>query len=114
MTHRTISFAAGAWMAFTALLGAALAVRGVRAVLGYAPFAWWHLPTLAAGIFFATESLEAPDRAYLFALARLTRIKVAVSFCKLRARARLRAVRGLAALFSSNTSSSDRKMQTEP
>lgn len=102
MTHRTINFAAGAWMAFSAVLGAALAVRGVRAMRGLAPFAWWHLPTLCAGIFFALEELEAADRAFLAALFWLLRMKAAASFLKTRTRVRLWAVRGLAALLPRN------------
>lgn len=99
MTHRTISFAAGAWMAFSVFLGAALAVRGVRALMGLAPFAWWHLPTLVAGIFFTNEELTAADRAYLAALSRLLRMKAAASFLKTRTRVRYWAARGLAALL---------------
>lgn len=112
MTHRTISFAAGAWMAFSAVLGAVLAVRGVRAVLGLAPFAWWHLPTLGAGIFFTLEELTAADRAYLAALSRLLRMKAAASFLKIRTRVRVRAARGLAALLPLR--STRPKIQTEP
>ena len=114
MTHRTISFAAGAWMAFSAVLGAVLAVRGVRAVLGLAPFAWWHLPTLGAGIFFTLEELTAADRAYLAALSRLLRMKAAASFLKTRTRVRYWAARGLAALLSLSQRPSNPKIQTEP
>lgn len=114
MTHRTISFAASAWMAFTVLLGAALAVRGVRAILGLAPFAWWHLPTLFAGIYLTLEELTSADRAYLKALSRLLRMKAAASFLKTRARARIWAARCLAALFSLTHRPSNPKIQTEP
>lgn len=114
MTHRTISFAAGAWMAFSAFLGAVLAVRGVRAVLGLAPFAWWHLPTLFAGIFFMLEELTTADRAYLAALSRLLRMKAAASFLKIRTRVRVRAARGLAALYPLFRHPSHPKIQTEP
>lgn len=102
MTHRSISFAAGAWMAFSVVLGAVLAVRGVRAMMGLAPFAWWHLPTLAAGIYFTLEELTAADRVYLTALSRLLRMKAAVSFLKTRTSVRLWAVRCLAALLPSH------------
>lgn len=112
MTHRTISLAAGAWMAFTAVLGAVLAVRGVQAALGLAPFAWWHLPTLAAGIYFTNEELTAADRAYLAALSRLLRMKAAASFLKTRTRVRYWAARGLAALLPLR--STRPKIQTEP
>lgn len=114
MTHRTISFAASAWMAFTVLLGAVLAVRGVRAILGLAPFAWWHLPTLFAGIYLTLEELTSADRAYLKALSRLLRMKAAASFLKTRARARIWAARCLAALFSLTHRPSNPKIQTEP
>lgn len=114
MTHRTISFAASAWMAFTVLLGAALAVRGVRAILGLAPFAWWHLPTLFAGIYLTLEELTSADRANLKALSRLLRMKAAASFLKTRARARIWAARCLAALFSLTHRPSNPKIQTEP
>ncbi len=99
MTHRTISFAAGAWMAFSVFLGAVLAIRGVRALMGLAPFAWWHLPTLVAGIYFTLEELTAADRAYLAALSRLLRMKAVASFLKTRTRVRYWAARGLAALL---------------
>ena len=114
MTHRSISFAAGAWMAFSVFLGAALAVRGVRAILGLAPFAWWHLPTLFAGIYLTLEELTSADRAYLKALSRLLRMKAAASFLKTRARARIWAARCLAALFSLTHRPSNPKIQTEP
>lgn len=114
MTHRTISFAAGAWMAFSVVLGAVLAVRGVRAVLGLVPFAWWHLPTLGAGIYFTLEELTAADRAYLAALSRLLRMKAAASFLKTRTRVRYWAARGLAALLPLSRRPSHPKIQTEP
>ena len=101
-------------MAFTVLLGAALAVRGVRAILGLAPFAWWHLPTLFAGIYLTLEELTSADRAYLKALSRLLRMKAAASFLKTRARARIWAARCLAALFSLTHRPSNPKIQTEP
>lgn len=112
MTHRTISFSAGAWMAFSVFLGAALAVRGVRALMGLAPFAWWHLPALVAGIFFTNEELTTADRAYLAALSRLLRMKAAASFLKTRTRVRYWAARGLAALLPLR--STHPKIQTEP
>lgn len=102
MTHRSISFAAGAWMAFSVFLGAVLAVRGVRAMMGLAPFAWWHLPTLFAGIYFTLEELQPADRAFLSALLRLLRMKAAVSFLKTRTSVRLWAARCLAALLPSH------------
>ena len=116
MTHRTISFAAGAWMALTVFLGAVLAVRGVQAVLGLAPFAWWHMPTLFAGIFFTLEELTSADRAYLKALSRLLRMKAAASFLKTRTSVRSWAARCLhwAALFSLTRRPSNPKIQTEP
>lgn len=114
MTHRTISFAAGAWMAFSAVLGAVLAVRGVRAMMGLVPFAWWHLPALGFGVMMSIENLEAPDRAYLSALRRLLRMKAAASFVKIRTRVRLRAARGLAALYPLHRRSAHPKIQTEP
>lgn len=116
MTHRTISFAASAWIALTVFLGAVLAVRGVRAVLGLAPFAWWHLPALFAGIFFALEELTSADRAYLKALSRLLRMKAAASFLKTRTSVRSWAARCLhwAALFSLLRRPSNPKMLTEP
>lgn len=101
-------------MAFTVLLGAVLAVRGVRAILGLAPFAWWHLPTLFAGIYLTLEELTSADRAYLKALSRLLRMKAAASFLKTRARARIWAARCLAALFSLTHRPSNPKIQTEP
>lgn len=107
MRNRNINFSAAAWMTFAGFLGAVLAVRGVRALLGLAPFAWWHLPLLAASIFFALEELTPESRAYLAALYRLTRIQAARSFSN---KSR-RAVRGLAALF---TTHQHPKIQTEP
>ena len=114
MTHRTISFAAGAWMAFTVFLGAVLAVRGVRALMGLAPFAWWHLPTLLSVIYLTLEELTASDRAYLATLSRLLRMKAAASFLKTRTRVRMRAARGLAALYPLLRRPSHPKLQTEP
>lgn len=117
MSHRTINFAAGAWMAFSVVLGAALAVRGVRAMMGLAPFAWWHLPTLAVGVYFTMEELEPADRAYLSALLRLTRMKAAATFHKARTgmAVRLRAARcRLVALFTLPHRPSNPKIQTEP
>ena len=114
MTHRTISFAAGAWMAFSVFLGAVLAIRGVRALMGLVPFAWWHLPTLLAGIYFTLEELTAADRAFLAALSRLLRMKAAASFLKTRTRVRSRAARGLAALYPLFRRPAHPKIQTEP
>ena len=106
MRKSTTNFAAGVWMTFSAVLGTVLAVRGVRALLGLAPFAWWHLPTLAASIYFTTEEMTPDSRAYLTALLRLTRIQAARSFSNI-----ARAARGLAALF---TPHHHPKIQTEP
>ena len=106
MRNRNINFSAAAWMAFAGFLGAVLAVRGVRALLGHAPFAWWHLPMLAASIYFTTEEMTPDSRAYLSALLRLTRIQAARSFSNI-----ARAARGLAALF---TPHHHPKIQTEP
>ncbi len=109
MRHTENNFAAGAWMAFSAFLGIALAARGVRALLGLAPFAWWHLPTLAASIFFTLEELSPAARSRLAAWFRLTRARAARSFSNI-----ARAVCGLAALFAIRRHPSNPRIQTEP
>lgn len=109
MRKSTTNFAAGVWMTFSAVLGTALAVRGVRALLGLAPFAWWHLPMLAASIFFTSEELSPAARSRLAAWFRLTRERAVKSFSNV-----ARAVRGLAALFATRRPSSNPRIQTEP
>ena len=114
MKHRSISDSASAWMTLTVLVAVPVAVRGVRAMLGLAPFAWWYLPVIAAGVCFTLDSLEAADKAYLSALLRLMRMKAAASSLTIRTRLRFRAARGLAALLPLLRRPFNPKMHTEP
>lgn len=47
-----IQIQAGLWKSLCLVLAGALAVNGIAALLGWADFAWWHLPSLGICVLF--------------------------------------------------------------
>lgn len=98
------------WLFISLLLALSLAVNAVRALSGLEKFAWWHLATLLILTEMTVVSLTERQRARIKAYFRLTRLKAAEAFSD-RQRVIVRAVRGLAALF---TLRPYHRHQTEP
>lgn len=98
------------WLFISLLMALSLAVNGIRALAGLEKFAWWHLATLSMLIEMSMVSLTQRQRARIKAYFRLTRLKAAEAFSD-RQGVIVRAVRGLAALFTFRPFN---RHQTEP
>lgn len=109
MESRINNLQAGLWFGFTCLLAGALAVNAVQALFGYAELATWQWPVLAISTYLTWESMPARQITRLAALCRLMKIKAAKAM-SFPLSSITRAVRGLAALFST----SGNRPQTEP
>lgn len=107
MENRINSLATVLCCGITALLAVTLAVNGIQALAGHAKFAYWHLGTLAMMAFFSWVQLqENPEVKEWCAEA----VREAKSRLQKHSRTITRAVRSLAALFTTSFN----RPQTEP